>query len=218
MVSDHGVGSARDGKPRQHLLAVGFQCVGAQVSGAQWHRRCLLHAVVAGYFRQIGIQPFPIVAGDVLRCAVRRGVRQAFVLAQRFRRKSCTVQSAAMASTFMPRSSFGSRDTPRGPRSSAGRSGHASAARPDQAGDRRAFSEPAWRCAVPHSSALWRRGRCASVVSTVRWLRTAAGVIQDFRAAKPYGPASESPPGRNSGGDPARQIRPAPLEPQFAPP
>ena len=85
---------AEMGQRRQHLLAVGLQGVDAQIERrAARHRGRLRHPVIAEHLRQIGIEPFRIVAGDVRGRVVQgsRGQRRAFGLGQRLRREPAAV-------------------------------------------------------------------------------------------------------------------------------
>ena len=94
-IGDHGVGCApRCVSERQHLFALGLQRVDAQIERrAARHRGGLGHAVVAEHLRQMRVQPFRIIAGDVRRRVVERarGQRRALGPAQRLRRKAFAV-------------------------------------------------------------------------------------------------------------------------------
>ena len=94
-IGDHGVGLApRCGERGQHLLALGFQGVDAQIERRPArHRGRLGDAVIAEHLRQIAIEPFRIIAGDVRRRIVERsrGQRGALALAQRLRREPAAV-------------------------------------------------------------------------------------------------------------------------------
>jgi hypothetical protein len=66
---------AEMGQRRQHLLAVGFQGVDAQVERRPArHRGRLRHPLVAEGLRQMAVEPFRIVAGDV-RGSISQGSR-----------------------------------------------------------------------------------------------------------------------------------------------
>ncbi len=85
---------AEMGERGQHLFALGFQGVDAQVERRPArHCGCLRDAVIAEHLRQISIEPFRVIAGDVRGSILRRtrGERGALALAQRFGRKPAAV-------------------------------------------------------------------------------------------------------------------------------
>ena len=82
------------GERGEHLLTLGLQGVDAQIErGAARHRGGLRHAVVAEHLRQIGIEPFGVIAGDMGRRILERARTQrgALGVGQRRRRKAAAV-------------------------------------------------------------------------------------------------------------------------------
>ncbi len=78
----------------QHLLALGLQGIDAQIERrAACHRRRLGDAVIAKDLRQISIEPFRVIAGDMRRRVFKRSRCQCRTLAlrQRLRRKPAAV-------------------------------------------------------------------------------------------------------------------------------
>ena len=110
-IGDHGVGVVpRCASRCQHLLALCLQRVDAQIERrAARHRGRLRDAVVAEHLRQIAVEPFRIIAGDMRPARRRASARSALrarhrsaAPAQNGRRRT----SAAMASASRPRSSL----------------------------------------------------------------------------------------------------------------